>query len=132
VQSVIDHHKPSRHHRPFSRDESVRRQPPTDARVYPDYPAPVVRNAGAERELAMMRWGMPPPPRAGSYPVTNIRNTVFTSLASLAEAGESLFGPGKQFCGIRAGSSHALNPVWRISHEFRVLLLLFRSFARWG
>jgi putative SOS response-associated peptidase YedK len=23
--------------------------------VFPDYPAPVVRNAGAERELAMMR-----------------------------------------------------------------------------
>jgi hypothetical protein len=33
--------------------------------VFSDYPAPVVRNAGAERELTMMRWGMPPPPRAG-------------------------------------------------------------------
>jgi putative SOS response-associated peptidase YedK len=43
--------------------------------VFPDYPAPVVRNAGTERELVMMRWGMPPPPRAGGYPVTNIRNT---------------------------------------------------------
>jgi putative SOS response-associated peptidase YedK len=43
--------------------------------VFPDYPAPVVRNAGADRELAMMRWGMPPPPRAGGFPVTNIRNT---------------------------------------------------------
>src|SRR5438552_18272147 len=43
--------------------------------VFPDYPAPVVRNAGAERELVMMRWGMPPWPRAGGYPVTNIRNT---------------------------------------------------------
>src|ERR1044071_4154684 len=31
--------------------------------VFPDYPAPVVRNAGAERELVLMRWGMPPPPR---------------------------------------------------------------------
>ena len=43
--------------------------------VFPDYPAPVVRNAGSEREMVMMRWGMPPPPRAGGYPVTNIRNT---------------------------------------------------------
>src|SRR2546423_14108961 len=43
--------------------------------VFPDYPAPVVRNAGTERELVMMRWGMPPPPRAGGFPVTNIRNT---------------------------------------------------------
>ena len=43
--------------------------------VFPDYPAPVVRNAGAERELIMMRWGMSPPPRAGGFPATNIRNT---------------------------------------------------------
>ncbi len=27
--------------------------------VFPDYPAPVVRNAGTEREMAMMRWGVP-------------------------------------------------------------------------
>jgi putative SOS response-associated peptidase YedK len=26
--------------------------------VRPDYPAPVVRNVGTERELAMMRWGI--------------------------------------------------------------------------
>jgi putative SOS response-associated peptidase YedK len=32
--------------------------------VFPDYPAPVVvRNVRADRELTMMRWGMPPPPR---------------------------------------------------------------------
>ena len=43
--------------------------------VFLDYPAPIVRNAGAERELVMMRWGMPPPPRTGGPPVTNIRNT---------------------------------------------------------
>jgi putative SOS response-associated peptidase YedK len=43
--------------------------------VFPDYPAPVTRNTNAGTELAMVRWGMPPPPRAGSAPVTNIRNT---------------------------------------------------------
>ena len=43
--------------------------------VFPDYPAPVVRNSGSELEMTMMRWGMPPPPRAGGYPATNIRNT---------------------------------------------------------
>ena len=48
---------------------------PPMAGVFPDYLAPVVRNAGAEREMVMMRWGMPPPPRAGGFPVTNIRNT---------------------------------------------------------
>ena len=39
----------------------------------PDYPAPLVRNEGAEREMVMMRWGMRPPPRAGGFPVTNNR-----------------------------------------------------------
>jgi putative SOS response-associated peptidase YedK len=44
--------------------------------VFPDYPAPVIRNTDADGvELAMMRWGMPPPPRSGGPPVTNIRNT---------------------------------------------------------
>jgi putative SOS response-associated peptidase YedK len=43
--------------------------------VFPDYPAPVVRNTDTGRELAMRRWGMPPPPRTGGPPVTNVRNT---------------------------------------------------------
>jgi hypothetical protein len=29
--------------------------------VFPDYPAPVVRNSGDELEMTMMRWGMPLP-----------------------------------------------------------------------
>jgi putative SOS response-associated peptidase YedK len=33
-------------------------------RIYPDYPAPIVRNGGERRELAMARWGMPSSPRA--------------------------------------------------------------------
>jgi putative SOS response-associated peptidase YedK len=43
--------------------------------VFPDYPAPVIRNAGDDREMVLMRWGMPPPPKFGGPPVTNIRNT---------------------------------------------------------
>jgi putative SOS response-associated peptidase YedK len=42
--------------------------------ISPDYPAPVARNADGERERVMMRWGMPPPPKSGGPPVTNIRN----------------------------------------------------------
>jgi putative SOS response-associated peptidase YedK len=64
--------------------------------VFPDYPAPVVRNAGAERELVLMRWGMPPPPRTGGPPATNIRNT--SSLARLAETGKPLPAAVQQFC----------------------------------
>jgi putative SOS response-associated peptidase YedK len=43
--------------------------------VFPDYPAPVIRNTSAGTEMVTMRWGMPPPPRTGGPPVTNIRNT---------------------------------------------------------
>ena len=48
--------------------------------VFPDYPAPVVRNTEAGTEMATMRWGMPPPPRTGGPPVP----TSGTSLASCA------------------------------------------------
>src|ERR1700679_2067738 len=40
--------------------------------VFPDYPAPVIRNTGEGSVLTMMRWGMPPPLRTGGPPVTNI------------------------------------------------------------
>jgi putative SOS response-associated peptidase YedK len=43
--------------------------------VLPASPAPVVRNVGSEREFAIMRWGMPPPPRADDYSFHNIRDT---------------------------------------------------------
>ena len=49
--------------------------------IYPDRPAPVVRNTAAGRELARLTWGMPTPPQflktrdAPDTGVTNIRNT---------------------------------------------------------
>jgi putative SOS response-associated peptidase YedK len=43
--------------------------------IYPDTMAPVVRTAAdGVRELALMRWGFPPPPSIGTRPVTNVRN----------------------------------------------------------
>jgi putative SOS response-associated peptidase YedK len=50
---------------------------PAKYAVFPDNEAPVVRMdpAGSgERELLMMRWGMPGPEKFGGYPITNIRN----------------------------------------------------------
>jgi putative SOS response-associated peptidase YedK len=31
--------------------------------VFPDYPAPVIRNTDTGTEMTLMRWGMPPPPQ---------------------------------------------------------------------
>lgn len=43
--------------------------------IFPDALAPVVRHgADGVRELVTMRWGFPPPPNAGTRPVTNLRN----------------------------------------------------------
>ena len=57
-----------------SRDNTGDMPPVTG--VFPDYPArTVVRNQSTERELSMMRWGMPPPPKFGGLPLTNIRNS---------------------------------------------------------
>jgi putative SOS response-associated peptidase YedK len=55
--------------------------------VFPDYPAPVVRNAGAERELTM-RWGYAAATevrRAAWHQYPQYR---FTALARLVEAGK--------------------------------------------
>jgi putative SOS response-associated peptidase YedK len=43
--------------------------------VFPDYPAPVIRNTESGTEMMTMRWGMPRPPRMPGAPVSNIRNT---------------------------------------------------------
>ena len=43
--------------------------------VFPDYPAPVVRNVGAERELMHDAVGHAASSARGGPPVTNIRNT---------------------------------------------------------
>jgi putative SOS response-associated peptidase YedK len=37
---------------------------PTMPGIFPDYPAPIVRNGAQGRELAMARWGMPSSQRA--------------------------------------------------------------------
>ena len=44
--------------------------------VFPNYPAPVIRNTEGGSEMTMMRWGMPPPPRTGGPPVTNFGSKV--------------------------------------------------------
>lgn len=67
--------------------------------IFPDYQAPVGRNAGAEREMVLMRWGMPPPPKFGGPPVTNIRNTNPTGAPG--EAGKPVSGTAQQLRRIR-------------------------------
>ena len=48
--------------------------PPTPG-VFPDYPAPVIRNADPGTEIVTMRWGMPRPPRTRSGRLPELRVT---------------------------------------------------------
>jgi putative SOS response-associated peptidase YedK len=43
--------------------------------VYPDREGLVLRLVDGKPDFEAMRWGFPPPPGAGSYYVTNVRNT---------------------------------------------------------
>jgi len=72
--------------------------------VFPDYPAPVIRNTDAGTEMMTMRWGMPPPPRTGWAAGHQHPQHVIAALARLAEAGEPLPCPGQQLRRVRAGA----------------------------
>ena len=54
--------------------------------VFPDYPAPVVRNAGSERELILMRWGNAPAAAHGRTACHEHPSYLFATLAGLAGA----------------------------------------------
>lgn len=59
--------------------EEIGNLPPQPG-VFPDYPAPIVRNTPNGRDLARVRWGMPTPPKflegkRTDPGVTNLRNT---------------------------------------------------------
>jgi len=60
--------------------------------VFLDYPAPVIRNSEGGREMVMMRWGMPPPPRTPGDTRHQHTQYIIATLAHLAEAGASLLG----------------------------------------
>ena len=72
----------------------------------------------------MVRWGMPPPPKFGGPPVTNIRKHLVAALARLAETGKPMPGPGEQLLGIcaRAEPGHRKKDVvWFALDEARPL-----------
>jgi len=51
----------------------------------------------SEREMAMMRWGMPPPPRTGGATGHEYPQHVLAALAGMAETGKPVSCSGEQF-----------------------------------
>jgi hypothetical protein len=108
---------------PVPGDEPLRRQPAADARGLSGYPAPVVRNAGAERELIMMRWGMPASAACGRLSRHQHPQHHFAPLARLVKAGKSLPGTVQQLRRVRAGAEPAKKKdvVWFALNDDRPL-----------
>jgi putative SOS response-associated peptidase YedK len=67
--------------------------------VFPDYPAPVVRNAGAERDHDAL--GHATAATSRRIPGHQHQEHVVTTLAGMAQAGEPLLGAREQLLGIR-------------------------------
>src|SRR6476661_5588133 len=89
--------------------------------VFPDFPAPIIRNADAEREMVMMRWGMPPPPRAGGFPVTNTRNTTSPHWRGWLKPESRCLIPVNSFAEYAPEPNPETNVVWFALNEDRPL-----------
>ena len=80
--------------------------------VFPDYPASVIRNTDSGTELVLMRWGMPPQPRTGGPPVTNIRNTTSPHWRAWLKPKSRCLVPANTFAEYRPRHVSYSNPVW--------------------
>jgi putative SOS response-associated peptidase YedK len=68
--------------------------------IFPDQMAPIVRTGeDGERELVMMRWGLPSPPVFGNpRPVTNVRNVKSAHWKPWLKAEQRCLVPATSFC----------------------------------
>ncbi len=89
--------------------------------IFPDYPAPIVRSIGVERELVMMRWGMPGPPQFGGAPITNIRNTKSAHWRRWLGPASRCLVPMSSFCEY-ADTKPKKTPMWFAMDESRPLV----------
>ncbi len=104
--------------------------------VYPDYAAPIVRNAADGRELAMARWGMPTPPKflegKKSDPgVTNIRNATSPHWRRWLGVESRCLVPFNSFAEPDNGTFGGRAPVWFAFDESRPLACFAGLWTRW-
>ena len=111
------------------RDTTGNLQPLTG--VFPDYLAPVIRNAlDGVRELAMARWGMPSPPAFGGAPVTNIRNTKSPHWRRWLGPPNRCVVPFTSFCEY-ADTKPKKTPTWFAFDEGRPLSFFAGIWTSW-
>lgn len=99
--------------------------------VFPDYLAPIVRNAkDGARELAMARWGMPSPPAFGGSPVTNIRNVKSPHWRGWLTPEHRCVVPFNSFCEY-ADTKPRKTPTWFAFDEARPLAVFAGIWTTW-
>ncbi len=109
--------------------------PPLPA-VFPDYPAPIVRNQAKGRELTMARWGMPSPAFAlkgkKSDPgVTNVRNVKSPHWRRWLGIENRCIVPYTSFSKNEALLDGTHPPVWFAFDETRPLAFFAGIWTRW-
>lgn len=99
--------------------------------VFPDYQAPIVRNAiDGVRELAMARWGMPGPRQYGGAPVTNIRNVKSPHWRAWLKPANRCVVPWTSFCEY-ADTRPRKTPTWFAFDESRPLAVFAGIWTTW-
>lgn len=104
--------------------------------VFPDQPAPIVRVADGERELAMARWGMPSPQfvlkgRSVDPGVTNIRNTTSPHWHRWLGPAHRCLVPFTSFSEYETRPDGKKQPVWFALAEDRPLAFFAGIWTPW-
>ena len=105
--------------------------------VFPDYAAPVVRTAAdGERELTMMRWGMPSPQfvlkgRSVDGGVTNVRNVKSPHWRRWLGRANRCLVPFTSFSEYETTAEGKKVPVWFAADESRPLMAFAGIWTNW-
>jgi putative SOS response-associated peptidase YedK len=109
---------------------------PTYSAIFPDYPAPIIRNKDDGRELVTARWGMPTPPqflvgKKTDPGVTNIRNLSSSHWRRWTGVESRCVVPFTSFSENEHLPDGSKPPVWFAFDESRPLAFFAGIWTRW-
>ena len=104
--------------------------------IFPDYPAPIVRNGAEGRELSLARWGMPSPVfalkgRKTDPGVTNVRNVSSPHWRRWLGPDSRCLVPFTSFSEYETLPDGTKQPVWFALAEDRPLAFFAGIWTRW-
>jgi putative SOS response-associated peptidase YedK len=104
--------------------------------IFPDYPAPIVRNGAEGHELCLARWGMPSPAfalkgRKTDPGVTNVRNVSSPHWRRWLSPDSRCLVPFTSFSEYETLGDGTKQPVWFALNEERPLACFAGIWTRW-